>query len=209
MEKLDKVNSVEFHDGFVVMLTDQGAHTARWENGEWMHSFANKETGIFAGQVPSEQHAGMVTGEILAPPRVSPVGDVWFDLAAIRDLTLEPSFHFEFAVDWDTVSKLAQIMWEALAMCALTDAVEDGKTSNPAALVPWVALDARSKGNYETAALEYLLFLSTAARFKVSLQFADFEPKWRKHFPMEMPASPGHEAHMLHGVVTCPSASRA
>lgn len=210
MEILKEVREVKFNDdGVLTMETASGLHTATWNGSQWVHSFADGETGVFIGALDPAKYGGaegvqaVLSGAAPFPPPVSPVGDVWFDLANLKKLGVNEALDTMLRVELNSLTALAQVLWEALAMCSLANSSEKKEAPNPVAMVPWNQLDGNVKNNYIAGALEMLKFLSSVAGInKLDISEDVPVPPWRAHFPLTNPAPAGYEAHFLHSIVS-------
>jgi hypothetical protein len=215
MEKIENPQTVYFHDdGVIVIETEGGAHSASHNGEKWVHNYVNAKSAVRVGALDPKKYGKetvmrMLRGEEPFPDVVSPYTDIWFDLDELQKISNDNGVETIFKVDGNTVSCLAQITWEALAMCALADCARSGSQPNKLAMMPWGELDKQAQDNYKAAALEMLKFLASATGNRIEVTDAVANPPWREFFPLSDPAPDGHEAHMLHQIVSCPPLPRA
>jgi hypothetical protein len=216
MENLTDPKKVEFFDdGSVAVQTEHGSHISRFNGEKWAHSYIDAMTGVFIGALDpktcggEENVAAMLRGEKDLPPKMSPVADIWYDLSQLRTLNTGTALDSLFRLDVKSIGALAQILWEALAMCAMAQAVETKQPTNGAAMVPWDNLSEGAKDNYRASVLEMMKFLAAGSECRLGIEGEQKDPPWRKHFPLANPAPAGYEAHMLHQIMTCPPLPRA
>lgn len=215
MEKIIGANEIRFHDdGTVTVETEHGMHISGFNGERWSQNFVDKQTGVHIGSLDpkvygQERVDAMLQGRAELPEKISPVADIWYDLGRLRELAPDKSLMTLFRVDEGSLTALGQVLWEALAMCSLANAAEDGETPNQLALTPWDRLGPTVHANYKAGALEMLKFLASAADSALEIGSIVDNPPWRKHFPLSNPAPSGYEAHMLHQIVSCPPLPRA
>lgn len=211
MEQITDPKEVRFmDDGLVVVVAGDGEHVA-WRNGDmWLHGYFDAQ-GRFVGQINPEHNGGpegvqeILRGERPLPNPTGAVADTWFDLGTLRRLTNPEDYAPLIVLEPEKAEDLGRILWQALALCAISVATKKKERINPLAMIPWPLVDDEVKRNYRQGALELLKFFSFNSKCNISFSEITETPPWQEVFPLENAAPPGLEAHTIFNILLTPS----